>query len=364
MVNGSAAHIAVILHDFGPGGTERIAVRLANLWAEAGRRVTIVCGSEKGPERASVAPGVTVVAAAPPIDRSPLSRLALGRFAAARLPELGADALFLPGNFHLPLARLLGPGAPPVMVKVSNPLLADIPAVARPAASVLLRWLAQPVACFAAMSETQAAEVRSLIGEGRSHILCDPLDMRMRAVSRPPRPAGAPARILWAGRIVPQKNLPLALRAFAALGDAGARLDVLGDGDGRADAEALAARLGIAASVTFHGHVAGIGPHLENADALLLSSVYEGVPAVALEALANLVPVAMTPCSPQLRDIVGKARAGQQAASADPALLAEALRQVLHDGPPDREAMAAELGMFEPARAAAAYLAAMDGMCG
>ncbi|MFD2497819.1 glycosyltransferase [Rhizorhabdus histidinilytica] len=52
-----ATHIAIVMHDFSNGGTERIAIRLANRWARTGRRVSILCGTAEGPARALVDPG-------------------------------------------------------------------------------------------------------------------------------------------------------------------------------------------------------------------------------------------------------------------------------------------------------------------
>jgi NAD(P)-dependent dehydrogenase (short-subunit alcohol dehydrogenase family) len=55
-----AAHIALVLHDFSGGGSERIAIRLAQRWAAAGRRVTIVAGTQAGVAR-PLAEGLAVV---------------------------------------------------------------------------------------------------------------------------------------------------------------------------------------------------------------------------------------------------------------------------------------------------------------
>ncbi len=63
--------IAVILHDFSTGGSERIAIRLANRWAENGRQVRLICGTEMGAARALVGPGVVVETCAPETRRSP-----------------------------------------------------------------------------------------------------------------------------------------------------------------------------------------------------------------------------------------------------------------------------------------------------
>ena len=63
--------------------------------------------------------------------------------------------------------------------------------------------------------------------------------------------------LVWVGVIGPQDHLDLAIRAFATLiratGRNDCRLLVIGEGDARANAEALAAELGIRSEVTFTG---------------------------------------------------------------------------------------------------------------
>ena len=44
----TAQRILICLHDLHRGGTERIALGLAAGWSQAGRHVTILCGSLEG----------------------------------------------------------------------------------------------------------------------------------------------------------------------------------------------------------------------------------------------------------------------------------------------------------------------------
>ena len=65
--------IVIALQDFHRGGTERVAIDLARLWTEAGRKVAILCGDEAGGLRETVDPRVAVVALDPPVRRGLLS---------------------------------------------------------------------------------------------------------------------------------------------------------------------------------------------------------------------------------------------------------------------------------------------------
>ena len=64
-------------------------------------------------------------------------------------------------------------------------------------------------------------------------------------------------KLLYIGRVVPEKGLETLLRAIALLHGKGddVTLDVLGDGDARADLEKLSEELGISQNVNFHGVV-------------------------------------------------------------------------------------------------------------
>ncbi|WP_241557964.1 glycosyltransferase family 4 protein [Falsirhodobacter deserti] len=112
------------------------------------------------------------------------------------------------------------------------------------------------------------------------------------------RPADAPARVLFVGRLDSVKGGRLLLEAFGALRERhpDAALEIVGDGPDRAAMEARARELGLGSKVRFHGYrtqeeVARI---LSGADMLVLPSFAEGVPVVLMEAMASGLPVVST----------------------------------------------------------------------
>lgn len=318
----SAGRIAILFQDFAAGGTERIMIRLANEWAKS-REVFILCGSEQGPARDRVDERVTVLPMAPEIPRSPLSRLRIGRSVARMLPSLRPDVLVGPGNHVLPIFGALGKTGVPLACKLSNP--ADLSRHGMIPRG-LLRWASartcRPLDAVVAMSPALAEEAESFLGTGNLRVIPEPI--LTNASSKPPerRPSG-PRRLLVAGRLVKQKNVALALHVLAA-GDPLALLTIAGDGPERARLERLAERLGIARRVSFLGHVADIGPLLARSDLLLMTSLYEGYPAVLIEALAAGVPVVTTDSSPAIPEILGHPSFGR-VAPADPIAIARAI---------------------------------------
>lgn len=102
------------------------------------------------------------------------------------------------------------------------------------------------------------------------------------------------AIILWAGRLIPIKALPLALEAFSQIEPSlRARLRILGDGPLRADMEKLARELGIADRVEFLGAVPWpeMKHHYHESDIFLFTSLRDSSGAVLAEALATGLPI-------------------------------------------------------------------------
>jgi glycosyltransferase involved in cell wall biosynthesis len=353
----TARTILICLHDFSRGGTERIAIGLAANWTDAGRDVTILCGNEQGGLRDMVDPRVKVTTVQPPISRGLLSRWRLGRAMAWQLGK--PDVIFLPGNFHLPLAPALRRADPRtvIVLKISNPPLPQgLPGVVGRA---LFRRFARTIDGFAALTADFARETAALAPGKPVRVLHDPIYLYPSSAQRA-APSGI-FRILWAGRFEPQKDFGLALQTMAALTQP-AHLTMLGDGSLRDQADTMIAKLGLSGRVTCAGHVPNIDPFLADADVLLMTSHYEGQPAVIGEALANGVPVVSTNCSPILPEMIEIPEAGRIVATRNPADLAAALAAVCDAPRPARDVLARLVAPFEPRHCAKAYLDWFDAL--
>ncbi|HWY66255.1 MAG TPA: glycosyltransferase, partial [Rhizomicrobium sp.] len=315
----TAQKILICLHDFSRGGTERIALGLAAAWKQAGREVTILCGSLEGGLRETPDSGVKVEELDPPVRRGLFSRRRLGRAMGRRVAVLKPDMIFLPGNFHALLASALRKAdpRPAIALKISNP---PVPRGV-PFAKAVFRHITRAVDGFAAMNSGLARELTALLPGRNIVTLHDPAYIRSRATAS--RRQG-PHNILWIGRLEAQKDPLLALKTLQAL-DAPAHLTMLGEGSLRADIEHQVAVLKLRDRVRLAGHVHEIESYLASADALLITSRYEGGPAVAVEALAMDVPVVSTDCSYLLHDLLKTPESGRIVASRDPADLAAAL---------------------------------------
>ncbi len=122
---------------------------------------------------------------------------------------------------------------------------------------------------------------------------------RFLDLARLPR-SGTP-RLLYVGRLAPQKNLSVLIAAARILKQRGQRFElaIVGEGPLEEPLRAEVARAGLAAEVKFHAAVPreGIARVFADADIFVLTSDYEGYPRVLMEAASAALPVVTTAVS-------------------------------------------------------------------
>lgn len=135
--------------------------------------------------------------------------------------------------------------------------------------------------------------------------------------------------ILFAGRLHPQKDPILLIRSIAALNEPNIHLLIAGDGELADEVRAEIEQLGLSQRITMLGAVnqAKLAELHRISNAFVLSSAYEGLPLVVLEALACGTPVVTTRCgeTPKLLSSDSGVVCEERTAVA----IADALRKVL-----------------------------------
>jgi glycosyltransferase involved in cell wall biosynthesis len=135
------------------------------------------------------------------------------------------------------------------------------------------------------------------------------------------------------GRLEDQKNYALLIDAFYIVSQKMAcQLIIYGEGSLRANLEAQIAKLGLQDRVSLPGFTKNPFAEYKNADLFVLSSVWEGLPTVAIEALACGVCVVSTDNSQGVREVVCDPQAGCIVKNNDPLLLASAIEDYLKRG--------------------------------
>lgn len=145
---------------------------------------------------------------------------------------------------------------------------------------------------------------------------------------------------LAVGRFEEAKDYPNMLRAFARVREArpDARLLIAGQGALRAEAEQLVAKLGLAEAVCFLGVRKDIPELMNAADAYVMSSAWEGMPMVLLEAAAVSLPVVATDVGGN-REVVLDGQTGFLVPPKDHESLAGAMLRLMSLPPEVRRAM-------------------------
>ncbi len=148
---------------------------------------------------------------------------------------------------------------------------------------------------------------------------------------------GEPSIVLSVGRLSRQKDFGTLLRAFARVRDRRpARLVILGEGPERESLEGLVSELGLDDAVALPGWVANPYPWMVHAGAYVLSSRWEGLPSVLIEALYCGVPIVATDCLSGPREILDDGAHGLLVPVGDVDSLAEGIESALagHVPPP------------------------------
>jgi glycosyltransferase involved in cell wall biosynthesis len=136
--------------------------------------------------------------------------------------------------------------------------------------------------------------------------------------------------IISVGRLSKQKDFLTLIKAFAiARSSRKMRLLIVGEGPERAEIERCAASLGITTDVDLIGEQQNPYKYLSRSSVFVLSSIFEGLPNVVIEAVGCRLPVVATDCPSGPREILMNGDSGTLVPIADPEKMAEAILSYL-----------------------------------
>jgi glycosyltransferase involved in cell wall biosynthesis len=375
------AEIAVFIHSLSGGGAQRRTVTLVNGFAERGYDVDLVVIAARGPLLTLLDPRVRLVALTDWVDNHPLAHLPrrlqlfLGLRRIVRYFREARPGVFMAAasHVHVPvlIAHWIARCDVPLVLRVSNHLSRSGSGGAEPKTRMfaprLARRLYPRAAALIAVSQGVADDVHEVTGYPRTriHALHSPIltdELRGRAEASLDHPwfrPGEPPVVLGVGRLVKQKDFPTLIRAFARVRAVRpARLLLLGrakNSKKRRRLTDLIDSLGVTADVQLAGYVDNPLAYMKRAGVLVLSSAWEGLPGVLIEALACGCPIVSTDCPSGPSEILAGGEFGRLVPIGDDVAMAAAINATL-DAPPDPALLRARAEEFGADRAIGRYL--------
>lgn len=338
-----SSRLAIFLPSLVAGGAERAMLNLATGMADRGLNVDLVLASAHGPYLPHVPQRIRVIDLG--VRRVLASTARLARYLRIERPEVLLAAMDH-ANLVALWARELSATRTRVFVSthsmISHSLKGEVPWRER-LIPALVRGFYPRADAVVAVSDAVAQDLARVgrIRRERIHVIHNPIVMpglaRLASVT-PQHPwfEGIEVPLVSAaGRLAREKDFPTLLRALRLVVRARpARLAILGEGPQRAAMEALIRDLGITGLVEMPGHVDNPYSWMARSSVFVLSSAWEGLPTVLIEAMACGTPVVSTDCPGGVREILFDGKLGTLVPVGDETSMAQAILDVLASPPP------------------------------
>lgn len=332
------ARVALFAQDLAGGGAERMMINLASGLCEMGIPVDLVLVRKQGPYLSQVPAAVRIIDLG--TGRVLFSIGALARYLRKERP-IALLSTLVHVNVAAVLAGRMARVDTRIVVREAN--YASLARATR--SSVLERWAyrlipwayrhADAVVCI---SKGVADDLARNFGipKERMQWVPNPVvasELQRRAaedVEHPWLAPGEPPVVLGVGRLTEQKDFATLIRAFAQVRRLRpARLVILGEGELRAQLEALIRDLHLEEDVVLPGFIPNPFAWMRRADVFVLSSLFEGCGNVLVEAMACGTPVIATNCPSGPAEILQGGTYGTLVPVGDVQSIADAVVDVL-----------------------------------
>ncbi|MDQ8757229.1 glycosyltransferase [Sphingosinicella sp. LHD-64] len=329
--------LAIFVPNLRGGGTERVMATLAREFSQQGHKVDLLLAQGEGPYRATIPAEVRIV----DFGRNGVfgSLGDLVRYLRRERPDALYSALSH-ANVVALLANLLA-GSPTRNVVSERTSFREAKRHLRSLNERLVRLLMRVTYRrayrIAVVAEAIVDELHEDLGLDRSRIVAirNPIvdqGLLDAAAQDPEEPIFAQGRpvILAAGRLAFEKDFDSLIRAFALTRlRHDAALVIVGEGPDRPRLEALVRQLGLESHVALPGFVDNPFAFMRAAGLFVLSSRFEGMPGVIVQAMACGTPVVSTDCRTGPREILEGGRWGKLVPVGDIPALADAMISAL-----------------------------------
>jgi len=336
-MNKERQRLALFVPSFNGGGAEKAMVRLAGGFADRGYQVDFVVTRAEGPYKGELDTRVRIVDLN--TSRVVLSLPRLARYLRVHKPLALLSTLDYANIVALWASRLAHVHTPVVVVEQNTISISSqqSPQWRQRVMPRLIRRFYAWADHIVGNSGGVADDLRQITGlPTRVEVIYNPVvtpALLEQARVRPWHPwfaLGQPPIVLAAGRLTPQKDFTSLIRAFAEVRDRiPARLIIVGEGDGRSELEGLVRQLHLEDDVSLPGFVQNPYSYMAHSAVFVLSSRWEGLPTVLIEAMACGTRVIATDCPSGPREILSGGRYGCLIPMQNVAVLADAITTAL-----------------------------------
>jgi len=339
--------IAIFMASLRGGGVERSMLTLADCFVRQGFEVDLLLVSAEGPYLEEVTPGIKTV-------DFKASRVFFSIFPLARYLRQEKPAALLSAMSHVNIAAVSAKKLSAVPVRL---VLSERVHLSR--ASQNSRFLKGRLMPFMVKFFYKGADLIVAISRGVKDDLLKRANLpehKVRVIYNPVvtgemikkaeepvehnwfRDSNIPV-ILGVGRLSKQKEFATLIRAFKhVLEKRPAKLVILGEGEERANLNHLIASLDLCDHVCMPGFKANPYAYMSKASLFVLSSSWEGLGNVLIQAMACGCPVISTDCPSGPAEILDNGKYAPLIPVGDVEALAQAIINVLQ-APPDPEAL-------------------------
>jgi len=360
----AAPTIALLISSFSSGGVQRVMINLANELTRRGYSVELVAVSSDGPLKSKVSPQVSIRDL-----KSSRVLLSLGRIRA--FFKADHPSVFISGQTHLnaisAIAHKLAGSPSHLIVVEHNHMSSVIKGEKKWVDRLRPLWarLFYPWAnAILAVSEEVAADLSKVSGIKRGKIkvvynpIIDPVVLQQKDLpidhpwfNDPQTPV-----VIGVGRLSAQKGFAGLIHAMAEVNKTrAARLVILGEGEERGNLESLVRSLGMEQNVWLPGYVENPFAYIKRANLFVLSSLWEGLPSVLVEAMACGTSALSTDCPAGPREILEGGHLGKLIPVSDLAAMTEGILFCLAN-PQDPNALIKRADRFLTTTATQGYI--------
>ncbi|MCS7238308.1 MAG: glycosyltransferase family 4 protein [Thermoguttaceae bacterium] len=329
-------HLSLVIPELGPGGAERVLVRLAQHWAGCGFRLSVITLAPKGRSfyqlpLAAHWVGLGVAGPTCSLGEKVGANFRRLKFLRQVFDRLRPDVIisFLAETNVLSVLANLGRRTPVIVTEHSNPRVLPTVGIWR-----LARRIVYPLATKVVSVSPGVDSYFGFLPRAKRRVI--PNGVPVEEIDHTaPCPDGFPwpHAIISMGRLEGEKGFDLLLQAvgplFTRYQDWG--LVILGEGTGRQRLCQLAENLGMADRMLLPGPEDPPYPRLKRADIFALPSRHEGFGIAVVEAMACGLPVVASACRPGPGEIITAGVDGLLVPPGDVPALRKAVEQLIVD---------------------------------